>query len=234
VMIEPPSTVLGLSNFEQYIYRTQDEGVRSGPGDLDLTIYGLRKFLRLAAKGNPSILLLLFAPVIYTSDAGDLLLSQWRLFHSKAAGRAYLGYMTQQFESMKASKGVRGHGGKRPELIEKYGFDSKFAGHVVRLGYQGYEYMTTGRLSLPMEKGPREHIIDIRTGKVPYLSLLDQIVDLVRLLEETVNKSLLPERADENKVNELASGLYRGVWDGTISLATRIVNGRPYDATIRG
>jgi hypothetical protein len=32
----------------------------SGPGDLDLTVYGLQKFCRLALNGSPTVLLLLF------------------------------------------------------------------------------------------------------------------------------------------------------------------------------
>ena len=44
----------------------QPEGARSGAGDLDLVIYSLRKWARLAAQGNPTVLLLLFVP----DDAG--------------------------------------------------------------------------------------------------------------------------------------------------------------------
>ena len=36
--------------------RTQPEGVRSGPGDLDLIVYSLRKWMRLALTGNPTVL----------------------------------------------------------------------------------------------------------------------------------------------------------------------------------
>jgi len=60
VCIEPPEYVVGLRPFEHWVYRTQSEGVPSGPGDLDLTIYGLRKYCRLAMKGSPTVLLLLF------------------------------------------------------------------------------------------------------------------------------------------------------------------------------
>src|SRR6185295_6437812 len=35
ICVEPPEYVVGLSRFEQYIFRTQPEGHRSGPGDLD-------------------------------------------------------------------------------------------------------------------------------------------------------------------------------------------------------
>src|SRR5213079_956316 len=72
VFVEPPEYLLGLAcarrisgglyGFEQYVERTQPEGMRSGPGDLDLVAYSLRKYVRLALKGHPTILLLLFVP----------------------------------------------------------------------------------------------------------------------------------------------------------------------------
>ena len=60
VCIEPPEYMIGLRGFEHYVSRTQPEGVPSGPGDLDLTIHGLRKVCRLALKGSPTVLLLFF------------------------------------------------------------------------------------------------------------------------------------------------------------------------------
>ena len=53
VCIEPPEYLLGFRRFEHFVYRTQPEGHPSGPGDLDLTVYGLRKFCVLALKGSP-------------------------------------------------------------------------------------------------------------------------------------------------------------------------------------
>src|SRR5262245_40833898 len=54
VCVEPPETVAGLSRFEHYQFRTQPDGAPSGPGDLDLIVYGLRKFATLASQGNPT------------------------------------------------------------------------------------------------------------------------------------------------------------------------------------
>ena len=73
VFIEPPEYLLGLRlarkhgvrnpfRFEHWVERTQPEGARSGPGDLDLVAYSLRKYVRLALKGHPTVLLLLFVP----------------------------------------------------------------------------------------------------------------------------------------------------------------------------
>ena len=68
VCVEPMQDAMALwSPFEQFIYRSAAEregrdNARSTAGDLDLTIYSLRKWMRLALKGNPTILLLLFTP----------------------------------------------------------------------------------------------------------------------------------------------------------------------------
>jgi predicted nucleotidyltransferase len=67
VCVENIDAAIGFSEFEQYIYRTaaEREGKHDAPsqaGDLDLTIFSLRKFLRLAMQGNPQILQCLFVP----------------------------------------------------------------------------------------------------------------------------------------------------------------------------
>jgi hypothetical protein len=48
VCVEPMQYILGLREFEHWVWRTQPEGRSNGPGDLDLTIYGLRKYCRLS------------------------------------------------------------------------------------------------------------------------------------------------------------------------------------------
>jgi hypothetical protein len=54
VYIEPPSHVVGLREpVRHYVFRTQPEGARSGPGDTDLVSYSLHKYLRLATKWSP-------------------------------------------------------------------------------------------------------------------------------------------------------------------------------------
>ena len=73
VVIESPELVLGLHplGMRSSMQRTQPEGSRSGPGDTDRTLHSLRRFIRLAASGNPSILMSLWAPVIYSTEQGD-------------------------------------------------------------------------------------------------------------------------------------------------------------------
>ncbi|WP_347338900.1 nucleotidyltransferase domain-containing protein [Mycolicibacterium sp. P9-64] len=61
ICIEPPLEVLGLGEFEQYEYRDRKVNERSREGDTDLVVYGLRNLVRLAAAGNPTVIMPLFS-----------------------------------------------------------------------------------------------------------------------------------------------------------------------------
>src|SRR5687767_6636650 len=91
VCIEPPEYVLGLRRFEHCVARTQPEGSPSGPGDTDLTIFSLRKFASLAAKGSPTVLLLFFVhgeDVLHQTEFGAELQALAPAFLSARTGRA--------------------------------------------------------------------------------------------------------------------------------------------------
>jgi predicted nucleotidyltransferase len=141
VFVEPPEYLLGLARaqgirgglygFEHYVERTQPEGRRSGPGDLDLVAYSLRKYVRLAVKGHPTILLLLFVPdafVLVETALGEELRELKPALLSRRAGRGYLGYLRGQKERLLATRGQKGV--NRPELVEAHGFDTKYAMHA--------------------------------------------------------------------------------------------------------
>lgn len=121
VFIEPARNVCGLTPCDHYIYRDKPEGVRSEAGDLALTIYSLRKYCRLAAQGNPSVLLLLWLPeyLVQTPLGADLVAGR-QVFVSREAGQRFLGYLVSQRMKL---KGEKAHTVNRPELIEKYGYD---------------------------------------------------------------------------------------------------------------
>src|SRR4051812_30701224 len=125
VCIEPPEYVVGLRGFEHWVYRTQPEGAPSGPGDLDLTIYGLRKFCRLAMKGSPTVLVLLFIEgehVIVRTPLGAELQDLAPAFVSQRAGSAFLGYLDAQRRGLVGDR----HATRTRELSSEYGYDTKY------------------------------------------------------------------------------------------------------------
>lgn len=178
ICVEPWEHYFGLREpFRQWTYRTQPEGARSGPGDLDLVVYSLAKWARLALAGNPTILLLLFTPeeqLVTLTNLGRELRANAGWFIGDEIYDRYLGYMRQQRHRLLNKVKMP----SRPELVARYGFDTKYAGHLLRLGYQGLELTETGRLSLPMREPVRSHIVDVRTGKVSEADVLAEAADI--------------------------------------------------------
>lgn len=215
-----PRMVMGLgAPFEQFIYRdaAKREGkhdARSQPGDLDLTVYGLRKYLRLALKGNPTVLIPLFVkdPEIVT-DTGRVLQGLAPMIVSRRAVRAFLGYLTAQKQRLLGERGQKRI--NRPELVEKHGYDTKYAMHAVRLGLQGLELARTARLSLPMPEPDQSICYSIRKGEWK----LNDVVDYIRYVESelatyAVVGGPLPDEPQEKWVEGWMLGVYADEWEG--------------------
>jgi uncharacterized protein len=214
ICIEPPEYVAGLRAFDQWVYRTQREGVRSGPGDTDRTVYSLRKWCRLALAGNPTVMLLLHVPDKQCSvlkEPGRELRANKHWFASRRAGHAYLGYMQRQRDRMTGERGQMRV--NRPELIDQYGFDTKYAGHVLRLGYQGIEFLQSGQLTLPMRDPERTRVLDVRQGRVAFEDVLAEADDLQRCLEDILKSSLLPDLPAYDRVNRFLAETYLDWWN---------------------
>jgi hypothetical protein len=213
ICVEPAEYVIGLRRFEQYIYRTQPEGHRSGPGDLDLVVYSLRKWMRLATSGNPTVLLPLFVPdaeVVRITDLGRDLRGRPELVVSRQAGRRFLGYLRAQRDRL---LGVRGGAHtNRPELVAIHGFDTKYAMHMVRLGVQGVELMETGRITLPIPEPWLTWLRDLRHGRHSRQEALDAAADLETRLEKLADRADLPPEADHDAANAWLGHAYRSMW----------------------
>lgn len=211
ICVEPPEYVVGLRHFEQYIYRARAEGVRSQPGDLELVVYSLRKWMRLALSGNPTVLILLFAPenrLVEVNDFGHELRANASCIVSRQAGRRFRGYLAAQRDRMLGN----GSHTNRPELIEKHGFDTKFAMHMVRLGVQGVELLETGKITLPIPEPWRTWLRDLRLGKHTKDEALAAAAELDAQLEKLIRTSSLPEHPDHRAADEWLVRVHRRAW----------------------
>jgi hypothetical protein len=141
ICIEPKDYLIGITSpFNEYVYRTAKEGERSTPGDTDLTIYSARKWMRLACKGNPSILGLMFSPnyEVYREPFASALMKHPQWYMTRKTAGSFLGYMKAQRQSL---LGQRGRRTNRPELVEKHGYDcySDDTEFLTRQGWKLYD-----------------------------------------------------------------------------------------------
>lgn len=208
IFIEPPDHVMGLQSCDHYIYRDKPEGVRSEAGDLDLTMYSLKKFCKLAAKGNPSVLILLWLKKYEIKNyLGQILIDNRKRFISKETGERFLGYLVAQKMKM---QGLRAHTVNRPELVEKYGYDTKFAMHALRLGYEGIELMKHGRLTLPITEPELHFVREVRQGFYSLEYVLGMINIIEGELRELVDACTL--KADIEGINDMMVDLHLDWW----------------------
>jgi hypothetical protein len=197
------------------ILRTQPVGARSGPGDLDLIVFSLRKWLRLALQGNPTVLLPLFVPgseVVTATEHGRHLRAHPELVLSRRAGARFAGYLRSQRRRL-LGLGVSRHT-NRPELVDRYGFDTKLAYHMVRLGLQGVELLSEGRVTLPMPEPWRGWLTDLRLGRHTRQEALDAAEELEQRLAELMATSPLPAEPDRDRADAWLIEVYQDVWSG--------------------
>jgi predicted nucleotidyltransferase len=221
VYVEPPAHVIGLhKQVSHYVFRTQPEGTRSGPGDTDLVMYSLRKYLRLATKGNPTALLPLFAPpeaVLVLRPLGEQLRELAPQVLSQRAVRRFLGYMSSQRERL-VGRGGRSSVPNRPELVARYGYDVKYASHALRLAYQGLEIASHGRLTLPMPEPERERVLQVKRGDVTELGDVLREIDKVEVEIEALlaaGRTPLPADPDLEGISDWSTNAHRVHWGWT-------------------
>ena len=230
VCLEPPQYVTGVAQvpagtdsaatvpFEQYQRHTAWDRAgglanRSGAGDLDVVIYSARKWARLALAGNPTVLLVLFAPddeVVHRDEHGAELVENAHRFVSRLAADRFLGYLRAQREAMLGASGAHTN---RPELVAEHGYDTKFAMHALRLGAQGVELLTTGRITLPVPDPAGTYLRAVRRGQVPLAEVVAALDDVEAELVRLQTQADVPAEPDRSWVNGWLHRSHLSYWE---------------------
>jgi hypothetical protein len=231
ICLEPPEFVTGLARvpagtgsaatvpFSQYQRHTawdRPGGLanRSGAGDLDVVVYSARKWAHLALDGNPSVLLLLFVPdpeVVHRDGTGAELVAHADRFVSRLAGQRFLGYLQAQRAAMSGEAGAHTN---RPELVAEHGYDTKFAMHALRLGVQGAELLSTGRITLPVPEPDRTRLRAVRRGEVSLAKVLDAVAGAEARLTALRDGPAVPPEPDRAWVDGWLHRSYERFWAG--------------------
>jgi len=208
----------GSVGFEQYQRHTvwdRPGGLanRSGAGDLDVVVYSARKWCRLALAGNPTVLLALFVPddeVVHRDAAGAELVENAHRFVSRLAGERFVGYLRSQRAAMTGDSGAHTN---RPELVAVHGYDTKFAMHALRLGVQGTELLTTGRITLPIPQPHLTFLRAVRRGEVSLPEVVSQLDRSEARLLDLCQSGSVPAEPDRLWVDDWLHASHLAYWD---------------------
>lgn len=139
--------------------------------------------------------------------------SEGGAFLSKRAGRAFLGYLTAQRERLLGLRGQRDV--RREHLASEHGYDTKYAMHALRLGFQGVEFLTgRGRLTLPMRESTRALLMSVRRGELELADATGRILALELAIEALLCSSpaCIPDEPDRARIDRLLVGCYADHW----------------------
>lgn len=148
---------------------------------------------------NPNMIDSLFTPefcVLHITKIGTMVRENRKLFLHKGSWHKFKGYAYSQLHKMTTKE----PDGKRKELREKFGFDVKFAYHVVRLLYEVEQILTEGDIDLQRH---REHLKSIRRGEIPEQEIRNWASEKEKGLEKVYESSKLQHSPDEGKIKAL-------------------------------
>ena len=192
-----------LNRFAQYQeHHIIDPSALAGKGqEYDFTIYSIVKYFQLCMDNNPNMIDSLFVPrrcILYSTQVGEMVRENRRLFLHKGAWHKFKGYAYAQLH--KAENSVPKIGSKRRADYEKYGYSTKFAYHVVRLISEVEMILVEHDLDLTKN---REQLKSIRRGEWTKEQLREYFNHKEKQLETLYLNSKLPHKPNEKAIRNL-------------------------------
>lgn len=188
-----------IETFDQWQNHHLLDNVRKR--EYDFCIYNIVKFVKLASENNPNVLETLFVKenhVVFQDEIGKYLRKNANKFLHKGSLSKFRGYATSQIKKIKNQQNSSNP--KRAELVKKFGYDTKFAGHALRLLLEAEQISREGNLVLDRNA---KFLRNIREGEWS----LEQVENFVETklihLEEDFSNSKINESANTKVIKEI-------------------------------
>jgi predicted nucleotidyltransferase len=185
--------------FEQYQkHHIKDD---SSKKEYDVTIYNIVKYFQLCMQNNPNMIDSLFVPrrcILHSTCVGEHVRENRKMFLHKGAWFKFKGYAYSQLHKMNIKKSEEGS--TRYEMVQKYGYDLKFAYHVVRLLNEIEQILIENDLDLERN---REQLKSIRRGEWTEEQIINYFQSKEKVLEKLYNESKLQHSPNEGNIKGL-------------------------------
>ena len=161
-----------------------------GPAEEQFS-WELERFCTLALQGNPTVLEVLWSPLITAVTAdGEHLLATRQAFLSRRVADTYGAYARDQLKRVDARRRRSGE------------TNHKQAMHMIRLLLAGAHVLRTGDVLVDVSP-LRERLLAVKNGDVPWESVTAWAGELLADLDEAAARTALPETPDRAAVDAL-------------------------------
>lgn len=190
--------ILGFGTQAKRFETWQEHHVAAMGRSWDFQMLGIVKFFQLAMENNPNVIDSLFTPrrcVLSSTQVGEYIREHRVDFLHKGAWHKFKGYAYSQLNKIK----TKAPSGKRAELVEQFGYDVKFAYHVVRLLLEVEQILVSRDIDLERD---REQLKSIRRGEWTLERLEQWAQDKEKALEALYHTSAIPYEPDEPRLKQ--------------------------------
>jgi uncharacterized protein len=193
--------IVGFGNQTQRFEVYQEHHMNEGDVEYDVSIYSIVKYFHLLMENNPNMADSLWTydeDVITQTKISKMLRDNRKIFLHRGAYYKYSGYAHAQLHKIKNKNGHLNE--KRGASIEKYGYDTKYAMHCLRLMNEVEQILSTGDFDL---KRDAKYLLEVRNGKYTLSQLEAEFNRLDALMLTAYENSTLRMTPDEKAIKEL-------------------------------
>lgn len=164
-----------------------------GPAEEQFS-WEIERFCTLALQANPTVLEVLWSPLVeqVTADGEDLLAVR-QAFLSRKVSQSYGAYARDQLTRVQARRDRTGE------------TNHKQAMHMIRLLLAGAHVLRTGEVLVDV-RPLRDRLLAVKSGAVPWPTVTAWAAELQEDLSAALAETRLPETPDRAKIDQL---LYR-------------------------
>ena len=165
----------------------------------DFQLFSIVKFFQLCMENNPNMVDALFTPtrcILHCTHIGNMVRDSRKMFLHKGSYHKFRGYAHSQLHKMT----IKNPEGKRRLLLEQYGYDTKYAYHLVRLVLECEQILVHQDIDLECNS---EILKSIRRGEWSEQRIREWYATKERGLEELYNSSTLRYKPDEKGIKDL-------------------------------
>jgi predicted nucleotidyltransferase len=185
--------------FEQWQqHHIKDDSAKK---EYDFSIYSIVKYFHLCMQNNPNMIDSLFVPrrcILHSTAVGELVREHRKMFLHKGSWHKFKGYAYSQVHKMRIKNPEPGS--TRYDMVQKYGYDLKFAYHVVRLLNEIEQILTEHDLDLERN---RHQLKAVRRGEYTQEQIIEYFETKEKDLESLYTSSSLPHSPNEEKIKGL-------------------------------
>jgi len=165
-----------------------------GPAEEQFS-WEVERFCTLALQANPTVLEVLWSPLVEATTAdGQQLLATRRAFLSRRVADTYGSYARDQLDRVAARRQRTGE------------TNHKQAMHMIRLLFAGAHVLRTGEVLVDV-RHLRDRLLAVRRGDLPWEQVASWAADLLAELADAAAGTRLPEQPDRDAVDQLLAAI---------------------------